>query len=84
MRRPKIKVTAAHIARNVQADCTDCAIAVAIRDSLGSHWHVMENDAREDRDGDGMFRGKRIRFTPLVRRLIRALDRGESVEPFEF
>lgn len=82
-RRPKVHVTADHIARNRRQDCQLCAVALALNDSLGGAWHVCEHDAREEGPNYD-FRGKRVRFTPRVRSLIRQLDAGEKVEPFSF
>lgn len=84
-----VRVTQELIDEGVQASCSNCPVALAIDRAFDLPRHI-EAHVFSGGDGDvvftncltGQWRCKR--FPPEVRSRIKAFDRGEGMEPFEF
>lgn len=79
----KIKVTEKHIANGLRDDCTNCAVALAMKEALPKFNQIYVGT----RGATGHSRGWIAFHKPLpeeVTEFIISFDRGESVEPFEF
>src|SRR5688500_5649673 len=80
-----VEITADIIARARQADCYDCAVAIALKEATGFVWHVFNENARIETLCSPLGKLRPTWKLPQqLQALIRQFDRGEHVAPCSF
>lgn len=76
----RVKITQDHIIKGTRASCSNCPVALALRDATGIKWFVSQSYLGTV----GCYNNIEVKLPPRVSVFISSFDLGVHVEPFEF